>query len=155
MENDKTYSATAAQAALDSVSATRAQVASRVESPWWYHVGLGASVALAFTSIDVGGSMMPSGLIVGAILAPPALAWSAARSRGVAIANPLNTPGARGLYGFYLLLLGVLATVGLVLQIGFDLDGPMSVAGVLAFVLTTVVSRRADDALTQDVRAGA
>lgn len=158
MENDdrnQSPDASEAQAALDGVTATQNSVANRTPHPWWYHAGLGASIAVGFASIDIGGSLVPSGLIAGFLFGPALLTYAVSKASGVSVSNPMGTPSARGIYGGYLLLLGLLFGLGMVLKIGVELTGAMTGAGLLALVLTVAASRRADTALVGDVRSGA
>ncbi|MDN0200182.1 hypothetical protein [Streptomyces sp. S.PNR 29] len=151
MENVTPEGPAAARAALDSAAAARAAVADRAAAPWWYHAGLGLGVGLAFLSIDVGGSMVPTGVLVGGVLLPAALTLTVARSRGVSVNRSLSAPGTRQLNGLYLIMLIVLGGLGLVLKLAADLPGAMSVAGLAALAFTIYVSRSNDDALRHDL----
>lgn len=141
----------AARAALDHARTARAALADLAPAPWWYHVGLGLGVGLVFASIDVGGSMVPSGVIVGGVVLPVALTLSVARSRGVSVNRSLHGAAGRRLNGLYAIVLLVLGTVGLVLKLAVDVPGAMSVAGLLALAFTIHVSRRNDEALRRDL----
>ncbi|WP_445524621.1 hypothetical protein [Streptomyces cyslabdanicus] len=141
----------AARAALDSAASARATLADRATAPWWYHAGLGLGVGIVFASIDMGGSMVPSGVIVGGIVLPTMLTLSVARSRGVSVNRSVSAPGTRGLNGLYLLALIALGGLGLSLKLAAGLPGAMSVAGLLALALTVYVTRRNDDALRRDL----
>ncbi|MEV8453904.1 hypothetical protein AB0467_17655 [Streptomyces sp. NPDC052095] len=141
----------AARAALDHVHTARAALADLAPAPWWYHAGLGLGVGLVFASIDVGGSMVPSGVIVGGIVLPVALTLSVARSRGISVNRSLSGVATRRLNGLYAIALLVLGAVGLVLRLAADLPGAMTVAGLLALAFTVHVSRRNDEALRHDL----
>ncbi|MFG2128860.1 hypothetical protein ACGFNV_13825 [Streptomyces sp. NPDC048751] len=151
MENIVPEDPAAARDALDSAAAARAAVADRAAAPWWYHAGLGLGVGLAFLSIDVGGSLVPTGVLVGGVLLPAALTLSVARSRGVSVNRSLSAPGTRQLNGLYLIVLVVLGGLGLTLKLAADLPGAMSAAGLAALAFTIYVSRRNDDALRHDL----
>ncbi|MGW5125721.1 hypothetical protein ACWEQ7_16985 [Streptomyces sp. NPDC004069] len=141
----------AARAALDGAACARAALADRATAPWWYHAGLGLGVGIVFASIDLGGSMVPSGVIVGGIVLPTMLTLSVARSRGVSVNRSVSAPGTRGLNGLYLLALIALGGLGLILKLAAGLPGAMSVAGLPALALTVYVTRRNDDALRRDL----
>ncbi|MFK4691036.1 hypothetical protein [Streptomyces pristinaespiralis] len=125
------------------------QDASSGRSPWWYYPGLGASLAVAFVCIDIGGSLVPAGPIAGAVLGPTLLTWAASRSRGSAATKALSATGSRNLFGLYLILLGLVTAVGLGLGLGTDLTGAASVAGLVALALTVVLGRQADRNVTR------
>jgi hypothetical protein len=149
MENSVPLDPAAARSALDSAASARAALADRATAPWWYHAGLGLGVGIVFASIDMGGSMVPSGVIAGGIVLPAALTLSVARSRGISVDRSVSAPGTRGLNGLYLVLLGAL---GLSLKLAADVPGAMSVAGLVALVLTVYVTRRNDEALRRDLQ---
>ncbi|MYQ77595.1 MULTISPECIES: hypothetical protein [unclassified Streptomyces] len=141
----------AARAALDHVHAARAALADLAPAPWWYHVSLGLAVGLVFASIDIGGSMVPSGVIVGGAVLPVAWTLSVARSRGVSVNRSLRGAASRQLNGLYAIVLLALGTVGLVLKLAVDVPGAMSVAGLLPLAFTIDVSRRNDEDLRRDL----
>ncbi|MEU9924777.1 hypothetical protein AB0H51_26395 [Streptomyces griseoluteus] len=151
MENSLPEDPADARAALDSMETARASLADRVTAPWWYHVGLGLGVCVVFASLDVGGSLVPTGVIVGGIILPTALTLSVARSRGVSVNRSVSAPGTRGLNGIFLIALVVLGGIGLTLKLAANLSGVLTVAGVLALALTVYVSRRNDEALRRDL----
>ncbi|MER7189414.1 hypothetical protein [Streptomyces flaveolus] len=151
MENSVPLDPAAARSALDSAACARAALADRVTAPWWYHAGLGLGVGIAFTSIDIGGSLVPSGVVAGGVVLPVALALSVARSRGVSVNRSVSAPGTRGLNGLYLVLLVALGALGLSLKLAADMPGAMSVAGLLVLALTVYVTRRNDEALRRDL----
>ncbi|MGJ5755223.1 hypothetical protein FB563_3441 [Streptomyces puniciscabiei] len=157
MESDKSTpeNIAAARAALDGVSEVRSRIADRVASPWWYHAGLGLSVATVFASIDVGGSLVPSGVVAGGVLMPLALSWTVARSRGISVSQAVSTPSARGLNGAFLVLLILLGGLGLTLKMAAGLPGAMTAAGLAAAALTIWTTVRNDVALRRDLRSGA
>ncbi|MFI9380442.1 hypothetical protein [Kutzneria sp. NPDC052558] len=146
--------ATAAAEALDSISDVRERIATRVVSPWWYHLGLGLSVLLVFGSIDLDRDFAPFGVIVGGVLLPTALVWAAKRATGVAIDRSAAPLGVRHVNGFYLIALVVLGGLGLWARLGLDLLGAMTAAGVVAAVLTVVIGLRTDRAWRAGVQAG-
>ncbi|MGW1540891.1 hypothetical protein ACWCPM_11735 [Streptomyces sp. NPDC002309] len=141
----------AARAALDNADTARATLADRATAPWWYHAGLGLGVGLVFASIDVGGSLVPTGVIVGGVVLPAALTLSVARSRGVSVNRSVSAPGTRRLNGLFLIVLIALLGIGLALKLAAVLPGAMSVAGLLALAFTVYVSRRNDEALRRDL----
>ncbi|MGW1745049.1 hypothetical protein ACWCRD_05410 [Streptomyces sp. NPDC002092] len=151
MESSLPEDPAAARAALDDAHSARAAIADRATAPWWYHAGLGLGVGLVFASIDAGGSLVPSGVIVGGLVLPTALTLSVARLRGVSVNRSVSAPGTRGLNGLFLIVLVVLGAAGLTLKFAADLTGAMTVAGLLALALTVYVSRRNDEALRHDL----
>ncbi|MDF6019135.1 hypothetical protein [Streptomyces sp. JH34] len=151
MENSERKDPALARAALDHAHTARAALADLAPAPWWYHAGLGLGVGLVFASIDVGGSMVPSGVIVGGVVLPVALTLAVARSRGVSFNRSLPVAGTRQLNGLYAITLLVLGAVGLILKLAVDVPGAMSVAGLLALAFTVHVSRRNDEALRREL----
>jgi hypothetical protein len=151
MENSAPLDPAAARSALDSAASARAALADRATAPWWYHAGLGLGVGIVFTSIDVGGSLVPSGVIAGGIVLPAALTLSVARSRGISVDRSVSAPGTRGLNGLHLVLLLALGALGLGVRLAADVPGAMSVAGLVALALTVYVTRRNDEALRRDL----
>ncbi|MGK4582150.1 hypothetical protein [Kitasatospora sp. HPMI-4] len=144
-----------ALAALDSVSAARGRVADLARSPWWYHAGLGLSFVFAFSTVSIGRSLIPYGVLLGLFLVPLVLSTVVNRSTGVAVDRYLATPGARRLSTAYSAAFAALIALGLVVELAVGLRGSMAGCGVLAFVLTVAMGRRIEDALLRDLRDGA
>ncbi|TJZ54574.1 hypothetical protein FCH28_15890 [Streptomyces piniterrae] len=146
---------TTARAALDIVGSARTRVATHIKSPWWYHPGLGASLAFAFSSVSIDWDLIPYGVVLGLMVIPMALTMLLKSSTGVGVDHYTATPGARRLSMVYSLLLGALLALGAVLQWGIDFRWAMAGCGAAAFLLTVVTGLRIERALHRDVQAGA
>ncbi|MFD5734587.1 hypothetical protein ACFWIY_17375 [Streptomyces sioyaensis] len=144
-----------ARAALDDVSAARTRVADRITSPWWYHPGIGLSLAFAFASPSIDWDLIPYGVILGVGLIPMFLAFLLKRSTGVGVDHYMATGGTRRLSMRYSLLLAGLIVTGGVLQWAVGLRWAMAACGVAAFLLTAFTGHRIEQALHRDVRDSA
>lgn len=145
----------AAQAALDGVSAARANLADRISSPWWYHPAMGASIGLAPLSAGISWELIPYGVCTGFLVLPMLLTLLLKRSTGVVVDHYTATPGARRLSARHALLVLALLILGGVLQWGLDLRWAGAGTAVAIFALTVWLGRRIESALHRDVRAGA
>ncbi|WP_310726704.1 hypothetical protein [Streptomyces sp. N2A] len=143
-----------ARAALDGVSGARARIADRIKSPWWYHPGIGLSLAFAFASPSIDWDLIPYGVILGVGLIPMLLAFLLKRSTGVGVDHYMATEGTRHLAMKYSLLLTGLIVTGAVLQWAVGLRWAMAGCGLAAFLLTTFTGHRIEQALHRDVREG-
>lgn len=154
MESSKQPSPNAAHEAMRDIEQARANLAARVESPWWYRVG----AALATTSIFVGmGLTLTDGvsetlattvLVLGAIVGPAALLAALKRSTGISVDRY-----AEGLGSWYVIVFGLLV-VSFALQLWVGVPHAMLVAGVVAGVCTLLRERRIDDIVRRRIRAG-
>ncbi|GAA5174104.1 hypothetical protein GCM10023321_77250 [Pseudonocardia eucalypti] len=140
---------TAAKAALRDVHIARDRLADRIETPWWYRVALGLS--MAFTFIAIGSGSEPVALIggiVGCAVIPSVLMWAASRSTGVSMDRYRSAPA-----NLYALGLFALAGLGLWLRFGLGLTWAMIPAGLLALALTLVMEPRIDVAARGNLRS--
>ncbi|GAB7030492.1 hypothetical protein AB0G35_35400 [Streptomyces sp. NPDC021749] len=140
-----------ARAALDAVAVSRAEAAARIACPWWYHVGLGVTVALLFLSMSLRMASWAVPLLTGVMVA---LGWAVPRATGVSLRRSTSTPGATLLFGLYALAVLLLAVTGMSLEWGADLRGAIGCAGLVIGTLTIVVGYRIDAAAQRDIRAG-
>ncbi|MBB5481338.1 hypothetical protein [Micromonospora parathelypteridis] len=140
-----------ARQALADVDEGRQQVARRAAAPWWYHVGIGASLLFAFASVSIGWDWIPYGVIGGLFLGPYLVTQAAKHFTGVSLDRFQATPGARRISLGIGILVPALILVGLVLEWGLDLRGAMAAVGVLVMVLVIVLGRRLDAVLTREL----
>lgn len=155
MENNfstpSTPDAAHALAALNAAAESRARVADRITSPWWYHVGLGVAFALMFVSMSL---RMANWAVGPFILVVLGLGWTLQRSTGVSMDRYMSTPGASQLSMAYVVALLGLAATGMYLEWGADVRWAIAGAGVLIGALTTGMGYRIDAATRRDLRAG-
>ncbi|MEU5545537.1 hypothetical protein AB0G85_24545 [Streptomyces sioyaensis] len=149
--NSQSMDARSARAALDAVSASRAAAATRIACPWWYHVGLGVTLALVFLSMSLRVASWAVPLLVGVVVA---LGWGVRRSTGVSLDRYTSTPGATLLFGVYVLAFLLLAATGMYLEWGADMHGAIGGAGLVIGAFTTAVGYRIDAAAQRDILAG-
>ncbi|GAA5068844.1 hypothetical protein HNP84_009056 [Thermocatellispora tengchongensis] len=126
-----------------------AGTAERIVGPWWYHVGLGASLTFAFVSMSLrfAGFGVPIALLV-------ALALNRARRRATGVSRDryTATPGSRRLSGVFGLIFVGLAALGMYLEWGAGVRFAIAGAGVLIGVGTIVMGYRVDDAVRRELR---
>ncbi|MFD7503815.1 hypothetical protein [Streptomyces sp. NPDC059850] len=140
-----------ARAALDDVDASRVRVADRISAPWWYHWGLGAALALVFLSMSLRIASSAGAALVLVVLG---LDRAVRRVTGVSFERFTATPGARRLYGAYLVAFVLLAAAGMVLEWAADVRFAIAGAGLVIGALTVAVGYRVDAAARRDLRAG-
>lgn len=140
-----------ARAALDALDTDATQLAERIVTPWWYHVTLGALVALVISAVSVV-SVSPVVVIPFFVIAIPGLLHAYTSRYGVSASRPSGPRSRRTL----LLSLAVLA----VLLIAALLIAKSSLSpwwGLLpptaAFGATVVLGRRYDAVLRAEVAA--
>ncbi|MEU6717000.1 hypothetical protein ABZ897_36530 [Nonomuraea sp. NPDC046802] len=126
-------------------------MADGITSPWWYHVGLGLSLAFALASMSL---RFASFGVPGAMLAFFLLTWALKRTTGLALDRYSATAGARRVSTVHVLTSLALVLPAAVLEWGFDVIGALAVAGVLVGVLTVIMGYRVDEAVRRDLRAG-
>ncbi|MET9091364.1 hypothetical protein ABZX72_04675 [Streptomyces cyaneofuscatus] len=143
--------AEAARRALGEVATSRARVADRVSSPWWFHSGLGLAFALACAAISLRWADWAMGPFVLAVLG---LGWAIRRTSGVTFDRYTSTPDAARYFGAYLLACLVLVASGMTLEWGFDVRWAIAGAGLVASVLTVVMGHRVDATVRRELRAG-
>ena len=131
-----------ARASLESLATDDAALASRVVTPWWYHVTLGAIAAVFTGSQALPGAMSIVGYAVG-IVAIPVLVAVYRRRYGLWFSEPVGPRSRRAL------LLAVAALVvpmlaSLVLRLTGTPVVWILVPAAIAFVATIVLGRRFD-----------
>lgn len=138
-----------AQAALQDVHNARGRLAERVETPWWYRVALGLTMAGTFVAVGSGDERIALiGVALGCATVPFALAWALNRATGISM-DRYRTPVAR----WYSVGLLALAGVGLGLRFGLGLGWGMALAGLLALVFVLVMEPRVDEAVRAGLRS--
>lgn len=139
------------QQALALVSSSRAEIADRLVTPWWYHPVLGLLVGglIAAQALPVFATLVVLpvyGLGVGLLVA------AYRRTTGLWISGFHPAAPKRPVW----LLMGAVGGLFLaaaVLQRGFGLTAAPVVAGVLVVPVVVVVGRRFDEALRAALRA--
>lgn len=151
MENDNEQ--IRAQEALDAITDTRAGLADRLVTPWYYHPALGllmAGLALVY-GLD---ALRPSSLrflfafvvIVGCL----GLAATYERMTGVSVGKPV---GARSTWMLALFAVGLVGPIVWVI-VAEPAQGVVVGVAVFLFVFTVVCGRAYDASLRADLRAG-
>jgi hypothetical protein len=138
-----------ASASLDLVDQTRADLADRLVTPWWYHPILGlieAAFVVSF-ALTTPGRLV---LVVGAIAALGGLVRAYSARTGLAVFGGSYWSMARGW------IVGLLAVVVVALALSLlgDSLAVSLAAAALAFVASVVCGRRADAAIRARLRAG-
>ncbi|WP_236680773.1 hypothetical protein [Streptomyces siderophoricus] len=149
--NPGNMDARSARAALDAVAVSRAEAAARIACPWWYHVGLGVTVALLFLSMSLRMASWAVPLLTGVAIT---LDWAVRRSTGVSLRRYTSTPRATLLCGLYGLAFIILTVTGMYLEWGADTYGAIGGAGLVIGTLTIVAGYLIDAAAQRDIRAG-
>ncbi|WFE30324.1 hypothetical protein O7623_14540 [Solwaraspora sp. WMMD791] len=140
-----------AREALAGIDADRQDLARRAVAPWWFHSGLGLSLAIAFASVSLGWDWIPYGVIVGLLIGPIVVAQAANHATGVSLDRLHATPGARRISIKFGASLPVLIIAGLGLEWGLGLTGAMAATGLLVLVLAIVAGRAIDAALLREL----
>ncbi|MGX1974068.1 hypothetical protein [Streptomyces kronopolitis] len=140
-----------ARSALEVVAASRARAAARVGAPWWYHVGLGATLALVFLAMSLRVASSAGAVLVVVVLG---LGCAVRRATGVSYERHTSTPGAIKAYGGYVLAIVLLAAAGMYLEWGAGVRWAIAVAGGGVGVLTVVLGYRVDAVARRAIRAG-
>ncbi|WP_242640736.1 hypothetical protein [Streptomyces kasugaensis] len=143
--------ASSAREALDAVAASRTQVAAHVASPWWYHVGMGVTLALLFLSMSLRMASWAVPLFVGVVVL---LGLAVRRVTGVSFDRYTATPGATRLFGIYALVSVLVVVTGMYLEWGAEVHWAIAGAGLVVGVLTTAVGYRVDAVARHDIQAG-
>lgn len=140
-----------ARVALIAVGDSRARTADRIASPWWYHVGLGVSIAFAFLSMSLRFASFGVPIAGFAMLG---LSWALGRATGISVDRYTATSGSRRLSAAYALTLVALAAAGMYLQWGAGVRWAIAVSGVLIGAVTIGMGYRIDEAVRRDLRSG-
>jgi hypothetical protein len=146
-----------ARDALAAVAGTRAALADRLITPWWYHPILGVLVALV--GLLTGRVLGSRGAAVAVlpVLGMFALAATYRRLTGVdLVGSPLDT-GSRARRLLYLLIavIGVCLAGCFIAGYEFGLLWVPWLLGAVAIVLVTVIGRAYDRALREHLRDSA
>lgn len=134
---------------LDALDTDSSRLATRIVTPWWYHVALGAIVALFVVSQTLPAPLAISLVVVG-ILALPVLSTAYERRYGVSVSQPAG----RGSRRLLLAAVGVLAA-SMALGLAITFAGLSAWWGLLpaaaAFAATVALGRRYDRELRAEV----
>ena len=136
------------------IADTRAAVADRLITPWWYHPILGLLLAGYVVAISLGSTVVKAVAVVLFVVACGALARTYRRLTGVWISGfEAGRAGrwAKGLGG----LVAVVTLTAWATAYWANLTWPVWCLAVAAFVGTVVLGRRFDTALRAQLRAGA
>ena len=149
---DQTLPPDEAAAALGLVSSSRAQLADRLVTPWWYHPTFGLLAATAVSGYGSGSNLLGAlGVLVftvGAVV----LVSTYKRITGVWVSGHRPGPAKRYAVAAGLVLgIGMLASVGARALTGGLLPSVLLAVAVAA--LLVVLGRRYDDVLRADLRA--
>ncbi len=158
MESDSDRLAAAeAAAALDLVDASRTRLADRLITPWWYHPALGSVFGAFFLIQTVDSRGTRFALILPWAVAGAAVVDAYRRRTGLARTGLWVTgfPAGRARREAAALVaaLAALFLAAVVLQGAAGWDAAPVVAGVLTVPCVTVLGRRLDRSLREDLRA--
>lgn len=139
---------------LSIIAETRAAVADRLTTPWWYHPALGLLLAGYIVAFSLGGTLVRAAgaalLIAGCLL----LMNAYRRLTGVWISGFDAGRASR-----WAKAMGALAAVAMLMSWGIarwtELTWPLWVLFVATFAGTVLLGRRFDTALRAQLRAGA
>ncbi|MFT3889744.1 MAG: hypothetical protein QM713_16495 [Arachnia sp.] len=138
-----------ARAALSQMGIDGEQLANRIVTPWWYHVGLGIIVA-----VMVGAQVLPGSLSViltgVSVAGIPLLMLTYARTYGVTSTQPAGPRSRLWLFVAVGVLVLCMAAV-LVVRLTASTPWWGVLAAVVAFAGTVVSGRRYDDALRDEL----
>ncbi|TQJ31302.1 hypothetical protein [Microbacterium sp. SLBN-146] len=151
MESDQP-SPSEARAILDGLTADGASLATRVVTPWWYHLTLGLVVATIVMSQTLP-APLSIGLVVAGIVSLPVITTTYTRRYGVSASSPVG-PRTRRLLVTTLIVLaaGMVAALAIRATEQSAWWGLLP-AGVVLFA-TIVLGRRYDAALRLELAGG-
>lgn len=140
-----------ARAALSSLDADATQLAERIVTPWWYHLVLGALVALAIGAQALPGAFSTI-VIALVVVCLPLLIWAYSRRYGVLTTQPAG-PRSKRMLTIVLIALVVLMGSNLLLKL-FSLPSVWAVLpAIVGFGVTVLLGRRYDAVLRAEVAA--
>lgn len=144
--------------ALSDVAATRASVADRLVTPWWYHPALGVILAALVLggTFDIHDAIRLPVLLACAI-GIGALVGAYQRTTGLWVDVRNLGPTSMRWWAAHLAMVAVIVGISLLPSIA-DVTLPVWLAALLPLVIlvgTIVLGRRLDDALRADIRSGA
>ena len=138
-----------AQAVLDSLDADATHLASRLVTPWWYHVLLGAVAALAISSLSILG-LSPAAVVPLVVIWMPFMLTSYTTRWRVSISRPAGRRHRRTLL-LYVVVIGVILAFAVLLTIT-SLSRWWGVLPTAAgFAATVLLGRRHDAVLRAEV----
>lgn len=141
--------ATEARAALDALDTDATQLAERIVTPWWYHVALGALVALVIGAVAIP-QVSPAVVVPFFVIAIPTLLHVYTSRYGVSTSRPSGPRSRRAL----LLSLAVLVVL-LIAAVLIEKSSLSTWWAVLptaaSFAATVVLGRRYDAVLRAEV----
>lgn len=143
--------------ALADVAASRASVADRLVTPWWYHPILGALLAaIVLASALDAATWIALTVTLSCAVGMGLLAGVYQRVTGLWV--DLRNTGPRSRRWWLAYAAAVLITIGLAIAPSFtDIAYPVRVAVLIAAVVlaaTIILGRRIDSALREEIRSG-
>ena len=134
---------------LDSLDADATQLASRLVTPWWYHVLLGAVAALAISSLSILG-LSPAAVVPLVVIWMPFMLTAYTTRWRVSISRPAGRRHRRTLL-LYVVVIGVILAFAVLLTIT-SLSRWWGVLPTAAgFAATVLLGRRYDAVLRAEV----
>ncbi|PZE38310.1 hypothetical protein [Curtobacterium sp. MCPF17_031] len=159
MENDPRNSApngsdpTDARQALAAVDATRASVADRLVTPWWYHLALGLLAGAYLVGYALGDTVVRAAVLVVFFAGILALVSAYRRLTGVWVSG--HRAGAATRWAVAMGVFDVVAVVAAIfVHEATGLLWPVWVLAVMVVVAMVVLGRRFDRRLRSELRQG-
>ena len=140
-----------ARAALDALDTDAAQLAGRLESPWGYHLTLGALVAVALTAQALPGVPAISVTVLVIIWIPFLMQSYTTRYR-ISMTRPAG-PRSRRMLLLILAVLALLTGSVVVLKIAALLQWWVLLPAITGFLATVLLGRRYDAVLRSEITA--
>ncbi|MEY8654209.1 hypothetical protein [Brachybacterium paraconglomeratum] len=140
-----------ARAVLDSLDTDAAQLASRLESPWWYNVTLGALVAAAISAQALPG--IPGLTVIALVIIwLPFLVQAYSSRYRISMTRPAG-PRSRRMLLLILAVLALLMGSGVALKLASMPPWWALVPASAGFVATVLLGRRYDAVLRSEITA--
>jgi hypothetical protein len=151
MENDEDLDR--ARAALAAVEATRASVADRLVTPWWYHPTLGLLASAYLVGYTLGDTVVRMSVLIAFFIGLGALVSVYRRRTGVWVSGHRAGAATR-----WAVAMGVSAVVvvvtAMVVHAATGLLWPVWVCAAVLFVVIVALGRRFDARLRSELRSG-
>jgi hypothetical protein len=151
MENDEDLDRV--RAALAAVDATRASVADRLVTPWWYHPTLGLLAAAYLVGYALGDTVVRMSVLIAFFVGLGALVSVYRRRTGVWVSGHRAGAATR-----WAVAMGVSAVVvvvtAMVVHAATGLLWPVWACAAVLFVLIVALGRRFDARLRSELRSG-
>ncbi|PYY49439.1 hypothetical protein [Curtobacterium sp. MCBD17_023] len=151
MENE--HDLARAREALAAVEATRAYVADRLVTPWWYHPTLGLLTAAYLVGYTLGGTVVRMSVLIAFFVGLGALVSVYRRRTGVWVSGHRAGAATR-----WAVAMGVSAVVvvvtAMVVHAATGLLWPVWAGAAVLFVLIVALGRRFDARLRSELRSG-